>query len=197
MGKKFEKIVALVEPLFNNNYGPEYRCSVTLKDGTFLPCVVLVSKGSLVEYAKKRITEEKDGHGRIGGDDPFGQTISSFFASMNTVSEWDIREICESKNSVPKSLMSQIKGESIMSWTGWVFTMKDGCQFSFGTGGSRKFCNLPSGYCFEDVIEVIKHCQIDSTGAVVGIWEESLAGRGRPDPLFRECPYFICAVEGL
>lgn len=30
-----------VEPLRNPIYGPRYRCSLTLEDGTLLPCAVI------------------------------------------------------------------------------------------------------------------------------------------------------------
>ena len=49
------QITSRVEPLDDSIYGPRYRCSITLKDGTFLPCVVIQSKDRLVDLAKRRI----------------------------------------------------------------------------------------------------------------------------------------------
>jgi hypothetical protein len=39
-----KNITGKVEPIEDSFYGPRYRCSLTLKDGTFLPCAVIQSK---------------------------------------------------------------------------------------------------------------------------------------------------------
>jgi hypothetical protein len=51
-----EQIVGSVEPFEDKFYGRRYRCSLTLRDGTFIPCAVLQSKSRLVELAKRRIS---------------------------------------------------------------------------------------------------------------------------------------------
>ena len=62
-----------VEPIEDPIYGSLYRCSLTLKDGVFLPCAVIQPRQRLVDLAKRRIKEELEGRGRLGGDDPYGQ----------------------------------------------------------------------------------------------------------------------------
>ena len=44
-----------VEPIEDPIYGSLYRCSLTLKDGTFLPCAVVQPRQRLVDLAKRRI----------------------------------------------------------------------------------------------------------------------------------------------
>jgi hypothetical protein len=46
-----ERITAEVEPLQDSIYGPLYRCSLTLKDGTFLPCAVQELTSQLADRA--------------------------------------------------------------------------------------------------------------------------------------------------
>jgi len=92
-----QKIMDRVEPLDDKFYGPRYRCSLTLKDGTFLPCVLLQSRKRLVELAKRRIQEEMNGRGRIGGDDPYGQIVCSFVASDNRVAAYAVTEAIQSR----------------------------------------------------------------------------------------------------
>lgn len=71
-------ITKTVEPIQNSIYGPTYRCSLTLKDGTFLPCAVLQSKDRVVELAKRRIKEDMDREPPPGAPDPYTHIVSVF-----------------------------------------------------------------------------------------------------------------------
>jgi len=55
-----KNITSAVEPIYDSIYGPRYRCSLTLKDGAFLPCAVIQSKQRLVDLAKRRIKAAPD-----------------------------------------------------------------------------------------------------------------------------------------
>lgn len=193
-----QKITANVEPLDDRLYGPQYRCSLTLNDGTFLPCVVLQSRKRLVELAKRRIQEELNGRGRIGGDDPYGQIVSSFVASRNRVAAYDVAEAMPSRFAPPLQLLSRIEGETTMGWTGWVFRMRDDRLFSYGSSFRMEFLQLPDGYEFSDVKEVINRSFVNSHGALDRL------GQGRPlteeyrrTELLRERACFYCAIEGI
>ena len=109
-----KNITGKVEPIEDSFFGPRYRCSLTLKDGTFLPCGVIQSRRSLVELAKRRIREEMDGKGRIGGDDPYGQIVTTFVARGNKVNDYDIASSDSSQNAIPLPLLRQIHGETFM-----------------------------------------------------------------------------------
>ena len=193
-----QKIISAVEPFEDEFYGPRYRCSLTLKDGTFLPCAVIQSKERLVELAKRRIKEEMDGNGHIGGPDPYGQIVSTFVANGNRVNDHDVLSAEESRFAIPRGLLKQIYGETFMSWTGWVFRMQDGKHFSYGTSFLMEFFQLPDGYEFSDVVEVINHSFVDAHGNV-----GKLRGGGSPpdgykiDDVLRERAFFVCAVDGI
>jgi hypothetical protein len=85
----FQTIIDSEEPLTSAIYGNRYRCACTLRDGTYLPCVVLQSRSKLVALAKRRISEEKEGKGKIAGTDPYGQIVSSF-VSRNWIADYDM-----------------------------------------------------------------------------------------------------------
>ena len=40
MESRVKEIATTVEPIADGIYGPRYRCALTLKDGTWLPCAV-------------------------------------------------------------------------------------------------------------------------------------------------------------
>jgi hypothetical protein len=196
----FQTIIDSEEPLTDPIYGNRYRCASTLRDGTYLPCVVLQSRSKLVDLAKRRISEEKTGKGRIGGPDPYGQVVSSFVSSGNRVADYDIVAVEKSRFAIPQELLSRIHGETWMSWTGWVFEMTDGRLFSYGSTFSFEFFQMPEGYGFSDVRAVHNHSYVSATGEI------SPLPRGMPGgipndydkvTIFRDRPYFVCNIDGI
>lgn len=198
MKPNFQHIIETVEPIQDNIYGPRYRCSLTLKDGTVLPCAVIHSKRKLVELAKRRITEEMSGRGRIGGDDPYGQIVSSFVAGGNRINDYDVTSADVSRFAPPLSLLRQIHGETTMGWTGWVFEMLDGKMFSYGSSFSMDFFQLPEGYSFSDVNRVHNHSYIGTLGELVSLKQGGrIPGQYNIAALLRERIYFNCAVDTI
>ena len=191
-----KEIVNTVEPIQNPIYGPSYRCSLTLKDGTFLPCVLLHSKQRLVELAKRRIKEDMGREAPRDGRDPYTSIVSVFAAEGNRVNDYDVSSASESNYAIPLALSSQIHGETTMGWTGWVFKMKDGKAFSYGSAFNFDFFQLPDSYAFTDVVEVINHSYVDSSGAVRSLHEPGLKDY-RIESVFRERIFFNCAVEEI
>ena len=191
-------ITSKVDPLKDSIFGSRYRCALTLKDGTFLPCAVIQSKERLVALAKRRIKEEMQARGNLGGDDPYGQIVSTFVANGNRINDYDVASSDISRYAIPPTLLAQIHGETMMGWTGWVFRMRDGKLFSYGSSFHTEFFQLPDGYDFSEVIEVINHSFVDSTGNVVGLREGGvLPAQYRPAAVFRERAFFDCAVDGI
>ena len=80
-----------------------------------------------------------------------------------------------------------------MAWTGWVFEMNDGNLYSYGSTFLMEFFHLPDGYNFSDVRRVHNHSYVDAEGAIASYWEQP----GRPAVLYRERPYFVCALDGI
>lgn len=198
MDTRFQNIISNVEPLPDSIYGPRYRCALMLKDGTHIPCAILQSKTKLVELAKRRIKEEMSGGGKLGGPDPYGQILSVFVAGGNKVNDYDVASATLSRYAPPLPLLKQIHGETTMGWTGWVFEMKDGKMFSYGSSYTMEFFDLPEGYSFDDVVKVHNHSFLSLEGSLVG-----LERGGKPpvdyciDKLLRERVYFTCHIDGI
>lgn len=192
------QITGAVQPIEDSIYGPRYRCSLTLKDGTVLACAVIQSKERLVELAKRRIKEEINGRGHLGGPDPYGQIVATFVAGGNRINDYDVASAAESKYAIPLPLLRQIHGETTMGWTGWVFEMRDGHRFSYGSSFHMEFFQLPDGYDFADVSKVLNHSFVDAAGKVTKLREGSILPDGyRPEAVLRERVFFTCAVDGV
>jgi hypothetical protein len=52
------------------------------------------------------------------------------------------------------TILKQIHGETVMSWTAFVVEMKDGTMYSFGTTFCFEFFDLPQGYSYTDIRRV-------------------------------------------
>jgi hypothetical protein len=186
------------EPLPDAIYGPRYRCSLYLKDGTHLPCAVIQPKRNLIDLAKRRIRQETTGHGVLGGADAYDQILATFVAHGNRVNDYDVESAEPSKFAIPGELLDQIEGETTMGWTGWVFQMRDGTPFSYGSAFSMEFFDLPDGYSFADVETVINHSYVDSGGSILPLnqgpvlWDDY-----RSLPVLRERVFFTCFVDEL
>jgi hypothetical protein len=198
MDKCFEEIVETVEPIPDSIYGPRYRCALTLKDSTLIPCAILQSKTKLIDLAKRRIKEEMSGKGIIGGPDPYGQILSSFVAGGNRVNNYDVASALPSRYAPPLALLKQIHGETTMGWTGWVFEMRDGKLFSYGSSFTMEFFDLPEGYTFNDVAKVHNHSFLSKDGALVDLARGGRLPAGYDEvKLFRERVYFTCNIDGI
>jgi hypothetical protein len=88
-----------VEPFPDSNYGDGYRCSACLKDGTFLPCLVLRNSGPVVELAIRRFEQEKKGKGIFGSRSGYESIVKTFVTSGNRVNHYDIE--CVERADLP------------------------------------------------------------------------------------------------
>ena len=196
MEPHFQRILDTVEPLEDSIYGSKYRCALTLKDGTELPCAILQSKSKIVDLAKRRIREEQNRKGGLGGYDPYGQIVTSFVTGGNGINDYDVVDAEPSRFAPPVALLRQIHGETTMGWTGWVFEMSDGKLFPYGSSFSMEFFQVPDGYTFEDVVKVHNHSFLSPSGEL-----RTLEQGGMPpeeynrEKIFRERVYFTCAIE--
>ena len=198
MDKKFQEVVGKIEPLIDSIYGPIYRCSMILKDGTTIPCATLQSKSKLTELAKRRIKEEMSGKGKIGGPDSYGQIVSNFAAHGNNINDYDVASVGPSKFVLPIPLLNQIEGETFMGWTGWVFEMKDGKLFSYGSGFRFEFFDLPDGYSFDDVMKVHNHSYLSDNGELRSLQRGAMPPKEYTrEKIFRERIFFTCYIDGI
>jgi hypothetical protein len=104
---------------------------------------------------KRRIDEETISLGKVGGLDSPHQTLAAFVVYGNKINDYDVQSASPSRYAPPIALLKQIHGETCMGWTGWVFEMKDGKYFSYGTNSIMEFFDLPDGYSFDDVARAV------------------------------------------
>lgn len=190
-----------IEPLDDNIYGPGYRASATLKDGTFLPCVIFRNPAKLVNLAIRRFKEEQSGKSVFGKSSGFGysEIVKSFVAKGNCINYYDIIEITKSRFAFPLSIQKQIQGETSMSWTAFVAKFKDGRNLGFGTTWNLEFFNLPEGYDANEIEEIINHSYLLKTGEIVEHRShfDRMTGKDEMEKIFGDRPFFECYIDHL
>src|SRR5690606_28422689 len=96
-----------------------YRCAATLKDGTFLPCVLVRGATAEVELAIRRFDETRDNGvthpRRITGHYPL--IVASLLAKGNHVSAHAVARVEVSPFAIPAARMLEVRGETRMGWT--------------------------------------------------------------------------------
>jgi hypothetical protein len=192
-----EFMKAETEPFPDVNYGPGIRCGAYLNDGTFLPCVVLRLSEPTTQLALRRFKELAPSFFRKQKNANYEKVVKTFVAGGNRVNAYDIARVEDSRFAIPLSLLKQIRGETTMAWTGFVFEMKDKSCFSFGTSFLTQFFNLPDNYTFQDVARVHNHSYVSGTGAITSLREGSSTQPEDYDlgRVFRERPFFVCNVD--
>ena len=194
----FEKIIRTVDPLEDTIYGNQYRCALTLKDNTHIPCAILQSRNKRLELAKRRIKETLEGNSILVGDDPYGRVVSSFVTAGNRVNDYDVIDAQPSRFAIPIDLLQNIEGETTMGWTGWVFEMGDGNRFSYGSSFSMYFFQLPESYSFSDVVKIHNHSYITEKGEIAELTRGGLPPDGYPnDDVLREMVHFVCSIDDI
>ena len=179
-----------IEPLEYDLYGTSYRASIQLVDGTYLPCVIFRKRKARVDLAIRRFSEEQKKP--IVG---YYNVVESFVTSGNRINCYEISAVYKSKFAFPRSILKQIRGETRMGWTAFVAKMKDGKCFSFGTGFSMDFFDMPESYKVQDIEEIVNHSYTLKTGEVVSYGEK--ATHDNYDVVYRERPYFECFIDNL
>jgi hypothetical protein len=186
-----------VEPFPDSTYGVGYRCSVYLKDGTFLPCVMLRKSDPVVELAIRRFEQEKKGKGIFSSQNGYETIVRNFVASGNRVNHYDILRVEPSRFAIPLQLLEKIDGETTMAWTGFVLEMQGGKLFSYGTSFGFEFFNLPHDYDFENVIAVHNHSYVSAAGKLCSLAQGMASFPDGYDRslILRERPYFVCYYD--
>lgn len=173
--------------------GREFRASVHLRGGVFLPCVVFRGLSEQVSLLGGRFDDKI--RASVGAKDAFSQ-ILAFTLGRNAVKSSCIVKIERSRNAMPREILAQIRGETLMSWTGFVLKMNDGKMFSFGTTFDFRFFALPDGYGFGDVAEVVNHSYVDRDGTIQMYRRHSLRDLDGVE-IFHDMDYFSCYMEGI
>lgn len=188
-----------VTPLNDDRFGPGYRASVYLTDGTFLPCVLFRNSEPIVELAVRRFKEEQSGRSIFAKSAGLGYeyVVKTFVAQGNCINHYEIAEITKSRFAFPLEVLGQVKGETTMGWTAFVASFRDGRRLGFGTRWSTEFFDLPQGYETEEIVEIINNSYLLGTGEVVH--HRSLDPKMTIAKLDinREKPFFECYLDGL
>jgi hypothetical protein len=165
--------------------GNTYRCAAYLRDGVYLPCVLLSSRERRVEWAVRNTLDRLEDSKKPPETRRFGHgmgmpnLVALYAASDNRVQAYDIARLEPSPYAIPMEQLQGIKRETSMSWTQFVATMVDGTEAAFGASGYYElFYEMPDGYTGKDIVAVRPH--------------ETLPGK-----VWGDKPFFTCYVDGL
>jgi hypothetical protein len=190
-----------VEPLQDSSFGPGYRASAYLKDGTFLPCVMFRNPKTVVNLAIRRFKEEQTGKGIFNRSSGLGyyNIVKNFVTNGNCINDYDIDRVEKSAFAFPLTIQSQIRGETTMGWTGFAAKMKDGKYFGFGSTFLLEFFQMPDNYSVDDIVEIINHSYVLKTGELRSHREGLMT---RPEEykdaiVYRERQFFECYIDNL
>ena len=176
-----------IEPLPDKIYGNRYRVAAHLKDGTYLPCVVLQSRQAQVELALRRFKELRWKRTQ------YEAVVESFVSAGSRVSMYNLRDVEVSPYAWPEEILRNIHGETTMGWTAFVTEMKDGTMHSYGTQFNFEFFDLPEGYSHSDIIKIHSGMVYSKARALE---EYSLDVLKEIQP-YREKPFFTCYLNTL
>src|SRR5262249_49845780 len=154
-------------------------CAAYLKDGLYLPCVLLCAEQPIVDLALRRFDETRT-DARQGLTYP--DLVRTFVAGGNCINLYDVAKVEPSPYAIPVARLREIRGETTMSWTQFTVRMRDGKEFTFGTSFLREFFDMPAGYAPSDIEQIIP----------------ALPGTPRHSgTIYRERPFFECFVPHL
>lgn len=137
-----------------------YRCAAFLTDGFYLPCVLFREAEAHSELALRRFQEESERiPNRIHRDGAIDcpSIVKHFVTKGNRVDFYDIARVEPSPYATPLHLLSQVRGETSMSWTQFAALMNDGTEFSFGTAYRMEFFDIPDGFAWDRVVNIVPH----------------------------------------
>ena len=161
--------------------GMVFRCSVTLRDGTFLPCIAFQESEPMVNLALKRFDEtrtNKSLHKSVA----YRAVVKSFVCSGGRVDFWEIRALLGlSPYAIPEERLREINGETSMGWTEFIGKMDDGKTFCFGTEFNIWFFEMPEGYTADRIKKITP----------------AIRGQRSHDRVYREKPYFTCYLSAF
>ena len=170
---------------------PAYRCAAHLKDGLYLPCVLLRATNPQIDLALRRFAETAADEERREQERksflrrlfatavPFGLTdiVKTFVATGTRVNSWHLDRIEPSPFALPPARLQEIQSETRMGWTQFVGVMRDDNEFAFGTTYHTHFFEMPPGYTATDVVRI-------------------KPGETVPGPTYRERPFFEYCIDG-
>ena len=190
-----EYVASGPEPYPDQIYGDGYRCSAYLKDGTYLPCVLLRKSAPTTKLALDRFDQEKRGKGIFrSSSDAYEKIVRHFLTTGNRIDAHDIAKVEASRYAIPLDILKNVTGETAMSWTGFVLQMRDGKLLALGTTFLTEFLDIPDGLSFADTLAVHNHSYVSASGELRPLNRGLAAQPTDYDParINRERLYFVC-----
>jgi hypothetical protein len=158
----------------NEETGPSFRVAARLRDGFYLPCVLVERADRRLQLAERRLKETRGWRSSIS----YRDTLRAFVIGGSRVDWYDIAALEPSPYAIPVERLREVEGETSMGWTQFGAVMNDGAAFQFGTSFHDAFFEMPEGYAGVDVSRITPVDRDAST-----VW--------------RSKPFFTCYVEGL
>src|SRR5450755_3134335 len=109
-----EWVVHNIEPLVGSQNSKLFRCSATLTDDLFLPCVIVKSKKDLTKLAIKRFEECRNYQGEKNLLYDYSYIVGHFACSGNRINHYQIKALQKSSYAFPLERMREILGETSM-----------------------------------------------------------------------------------
>lgn len=192
-----EYINSGAEPWPDRTYGEGYRCSAYLKDGTYLPCVMLRRSAPVTALAMRRFEEGKKNEGTFWSANRYEEIVKTFVATGNRVNGYDIDRLEPSRFAIPLSLLRRSECETTMSWTGFVLEMRDGKLLPFGTTFLAPFFNIPKACSFEEAVALHNHSYVSTSGDLRPLSEDMTCLPPDYDAsrVIHERSYFTCYFD--
>lgn len=191
-----------VEPIPDSNFGLGFRASVTLTDGTFLPCVIFRNSEKTLDLAIRRFKEEQSNKSIFSNKSKgFGyrEIVKNFVTKGNCINIYDIANVTKSRFEMPLEVYKKVEGETAMSWTVFVAEFEDGRKLSFGTRWNWQFFDLPEGFNFSGIKNIISGCYLSKENEIVP--HKSLFDFQKDieklQTINREKPFFECYIDNL
>jgi hypothetical protein len=176
-----------VEPLKDAVLGNRYRVAAHLKDGTYLPCVILQSKQKQIELALRRFKQLRWRRSQ------YRAVVESFVCAGSRVADDQLKNVELSPFAWPIELLRNIHRETTTRWTAFVAEMNDGTMHSYGASFMFEFFELPEGYSHSSITKIHSGFVYSKTG---GLEKFSIEALKKMQP-YREMPFFTSYLQAL
>lgn len=185
-----------IPPVHDTVYGDEYCASVTLNDGTFLPCVVFRHKGKAVELIYDGLHKKRYG---IIDKRPYDmEFVQKGIIEHHLVSEnllkfnSDIIRAEQSRYAMPQRIF---QGMSTVPTHYFLVKFKDGSYENF-RWGEGIFYDVPHNKRLEDITEVFHSKLILRNNEIIELknlmdWKTNEA---KLKQMHTAKPYFVCYI---
>ncbi|MBD8083659.1 hypothetical protein [Chryseobacterium caseinilyticum] len=182
-----------VVPTYQDFYGLEYNVSVTLSDGTFLPCVAFRHAGKAIQFeydSLHKVIFSGITSRRQMSQDEVNKIVLRRLLHQNTISLSDISKIEKCLYSMPDRFRKKLEFHPTHYF---LAEFNDGNCENF-RGSEDGFYEVPCNKNLEDIIEIFGSEMILQNGQIIKLKNYSDWMKHQDD--FKKIhvgkPYFVC-----